>query len=151
MNINEFEFISYKIDEIELKLDNKIQNLLSDSASNSYIINFSLLFRNALRIEQENKFLYLSGIGLVYTIKNTNNKIIGKGKIGLEGVFSSPIIDYDAQLYFVKDRIPAILFPYLRTALTTILSQAGIGSYTLPLINISALAHDADIKIIENQ
>ena len=28
MNMNEFEFISYKIDEIELKLDNKIQNLL---------------------------------------------------------------------------------------------------------------------------
>ena len=151
MNMNEFEFISYKIDEIELKLDNKIQNLLSDSVNNSYKINFSLLFRNALRIEQENKFLYLSGIGIVYTIKNSRNRIIGKGKLGLEGVFSSPIIDYDIQLYFVKDRIPAILFPYLRTALTTILSQAGIGSYTLPLINISALAHDADIKIIENQ
>jgi preprotein translocase subunit SecB len=49
-----------------------------------------------------------------------------------------------------KVQIPAILFPYLRSAVSTMMVNAGFGKIVLPLINIHQIAKDAadNIQIV---
>lgn len=46
-----------------------------------------------------------------------------------------------------KIQIPAILFPYLRSAVSAVMVNAGFGKIVLPLINIHQMAKDAVDKI----
>ncbi|GAB4437404.1 MAG: hypothetical protein OHK0011_20420 [Turneriella sp.] len=46
-----------------------------------------------------------------------------------------------------KVQIPAILFPYLRSAISAVMVNAGFGKIVLPLINIHQMAKDAVDKI----
>jgi preprotein translocase subunit SecB len=47
----------------------------------------------------------------------------------------------------VRLQIPALLFPYLRPGVTSLLANAGFPGVMFPLINVQALAADAGNKI----
>jgi preprotein translocase subunit SecB len=49
----------------------------------------------------------------------------------------------------VRINIPAILLPYLRAAITTIISQAGFGTIVFPLINIYEIAASHPVNILD--
>jgi preprotein translocase subunit SecB len=49
----------------------------------------------------------------------------------------------------VHVNIPAILLPYLRSAITTILSQAGFGTIVLPLINVHEVTRRKPVEILD--
>ena len=44
---------------------------------------------------------------------------------------------------------PTILFPYVRAVISQTLYNAGFAVPIMPLINVSAMAHDTKIKVIE--
>lgn len=54
----------------------------------------------------------------------------------------------------VKVQIPALLFPYVRGTITSVLANAGFGSVILPLINMNEVGKealkDAGIEIVED-
>ncbi len=76
-------------------------------------------------------------------------------ELGISGLFSveedklAPEVEQD----LVKVHAPAILFPYVRSTLTSLLSNAGFGSFILPLLNIQEMAKQApatlEIKIVD--
>lgn len=71
--------------------------------------------------------------------------------IGIAGLFSVEEGRFDKPIEenLIKNQIPAILFPYLRSAITSISAHAGIGTILLPLINIQELAKSANLSILE--
>jgi preprotein translocase subunit SecB len=58
-------------------------------------------------------------------------------------------MDPQREKNMVQINIPAILLPYLRSAITTILSQAGFGTIVLPLINIYEIAKQQTTEILD--
>lgn len=72
-------------------------------------------------------------------------------EIGIAGIFSveKERIDISIEEIIIKEQMPAILFPYLRSAIALILANAGFGPVLIPLINVPALAKESlkDIKI----
>lgn len=71
--------------------------------------------------------------------------------IGIAGLFSVEEGRFEKNIEenLVKNQIPAILFPYLRSAITSISAHAGIGTILLPLLNIQELAKNANLNITE--
>ena len=76
---------------------------------------------------------------------------IVKLSIGISGVFTVEEGRFDkaTEESLIKIQIPALLFPYLRSAITSILAHAGLGSVLFPLINIYELAKNANLIITE--
>ena len=76
---------------------------------------------------------------------------IVKLSIGISGVFTVEEGRFEKAIEesLVKIQIPALLFPYLRSAITSILAHAGLGSVLFPLINIQELAKNANLMITE--
>jgi len=78
-------------------------------------------------------------------------------KAGLEGVFQTKDKEQfstGVEQDLVKFQIPAILFPYLRAAVTGFFASAGLGSFVFPLVNVREMARqssrDLEIKVISS-
>lgn len=71
----------------------------------------------------------------------------------LKADYGSTYADEDlepAQLEsLVKLQIPAILFPYIRAAMTSFLANAGFPGVHLPLINVQRFAAGQDLQLEE--
>ena len=81
-----------------------------------------------------------------------NKTAILELKIGIAGLFAVEEEKFSKEVEdnLVKVQIPAILFPYVRATITSLLANAGFGATILPLFNIHEIAKQSpSIKIKE--
>lgn len=76
-------------------------------------------------------------------------------ELGVSGIFSveEGRLAKETEDELIKVQAPALLFPYIRSTLTSLLSNAGFGSFILPLLNIQEMAKQspatAEVKTVE--
>jgi preprotein translocase subunit SecB len=93
----------------------------------------------------------------VDTQDNTKKEVVPliKCEVSIVGMFSAEQgrFSKDIEDKLVKIQIPAILMPYVRATITSLLAHAGFGSVIFPLINIHEVARQAvaaaDIQLID--
>jgi preprotein translocase subunit SecB len=143
------QFISYKIDSINLKMVNDVEVLASNSLSRPYEINFNMGIRNPAKYLIKDIIHYVGGLEINLNILGNQKMQILQGTFGIAGLFRLKNIEQQEENNMVQINIPAILLPYLRSAITTILSQAGFGTIVLPLINIHEVAKQHPVEIFD--
>ena len=154
---SEFQFVRYKIDKINMQTTQKVANLPISSPSPDQI-EITIGIRDPQRLSDGK--IFVGGLNMVMDIyeRKTNDPELDKkemtilhGEFGIAGLFrvSEGSFSPDTIDKLVRFQIPAILMPFLRSAVTCFLSLSGYGSITLPLINVQALAleHQNDIQV----
>jgi preprotein translocase subunit SecB len=147
---SQFQFLSYKIDTIQMRMDNKIEILMNNNSISPENINFAIRLRNPGKYNINNVIHYLGGVDIKIDIVLSDKTNILTGEFGIMGVFKmveEPKKNDEERM--VKINMPAILMPYLRAAMTNILSSAGFGTVLFPLINMYELAEKSTIQIID--
>jgi preprotein translocase subunit SecB len=149
--IASFQFISYKIDTVNVQAAKNISTLSISSLLPPNQMNFEIGFRKTGKYLLNNAIHYVGGLNIKIQILDSNKARILSGDFGISGLFRflSDITDKSTEKNMVHINIPAILLPYLRSAITTILSQAGFGTIVLPLINIHEMARHKPVEIID--
>lgn len=157
--ISSFQFLNFKIDRFQFFLAEDLDLLLSSEHIPQDRWNFKIGIRRP-QFFTKNK-TYVGGLTLEMSLP--------REKAGDEKD-SEPLLSVSAEISgafrceeerfpkeveekMVKVHIPAILMPYLRSAITGFLAAAGYGGVVLPLINMHALIEsdmdDAEILIHE--
>lgn len=78
----------------------------------------------------------------------TENPEVLKLDLMITGLFGvDDRMDKELEQKLVKIQIPAILFPYLRSAVSSVLACSGFAAPVLPLVNIQALAGSAEAEL----
>ena len=149
----QFDFLSYKIDTIDFKIGNKLNVLLDVNPVKVEDVNLSIKIRNTEKFgSDDGAILYIGGLSTKVTITDseTENEVLN-AVFGISGVFA-PIgeVSSEAEEGFTKTNIPAILMPYLRATMTSVLSNAGFGTVLFPLINVYELANNSGCRIIDH-
>ena len=157
-----FKFESYKIDSINYVMTPDIGLLAFKGIFNEDLWNFSISIKHPLYLKKDKK--YIGGLKCNLSLMDPKKPKDDKANdtqegsllnidIGITGLFSveSGRFEKDVELNLVKLQIPAILLPYVRVAITSILANAGFGSVMLPLINLHQLPDETkkEIKIQE--
>ena len=147
----EFDFVSYKIDSISFKMRNEISYLLNTTSIKSEFINLSIKLRNTEKFIIDEKTTYIGGLITQVVIHNeADGNIMVEGQFGISGLFTTnDSVDKQAEETFAKINLPALLMPYLRATMTSILSNAGFGTMLFPLVNIYELAKAQNLSIID--
>ncbi len=155
-----FQFESYKIDKINLEMLHSLNLLEFKGNIDPELWEFKIGLRKPLYFENNKK--YIGGLDFCLKLlpkssqgdKEKNEPLLTI-EIGIAGIFAVKDKRFDSEIekQLVKVQIPAILFPYIRGALTSLLANAGFGSVVIPLINIHELANksfkDVEIDIIK--
>jgi hypothetical protein len=140
-----FQFISYKVDRFHFDARQDTAYLSQGHVFDPQDVKISLAFRQP--IFDKGNGIYLGGLEahLAYPSNREGDQESYQFELtaGLEGVFQtkdreqfSPEVEQD----LVKFQIPAILFPYLRAAITGFFASAGLGSFVFPLVNVREMA-----------
>ena len=147
----EFDFVSYKIDYVSFKMGNEISSLLNTSPIKPEFINLSIKIRNPEKFIIDEKTSYIGGlITQVIILNEADGNTMVEGQFGISGLFTSnDSVDKQAEETFAKINLPALLMPYLRATMTSILSNAGFGTMLFPLVNIYELAKAQNLSIID--
>jgi len=151
--IASFDFLSYKIDKIEMNMENNVRYLMNKNPVLPEDINLFIKLRNTEKyVFEDGLNHYIGGLNtLIELIDKETKSVMLKGEFGISGVFSTNNhIEKNAEENFAKINLPAILMPYLRATMTNILSGAGFGTILFPLINIIELAKNQDLPIIDH-
>lgn len=156
---SEYKFESYKIDSLELKTANTLEMLGFNGNIPTEQWETNITMRRPLYFKKE--AAYISGFDINLKVLGKNQKtqeafdLVGL-KAGISGLFK---IDGDRPLEeneknMVLIHFPALLFPYLRSALTGLIANSGLGTFIFPLINVHELIKDAagnlDIEVVGN-
>jgi hypothetical protein len=147
-----FDFVSYKIDRVELKLEPKIKFLLNNSYIRPENAKLGFKFKDTEKFNIDGKIHYVGGvIATITIIDEKNNETILSGEFGISGAFTPiGIMDKSSEENFALVNIPALLMPYLRAAITNTLSSAGLGTILFPLVNIYEMAKKTPSKLIDH-
>jgi preprotein translocase subunit SecB len=146
-----FDFVSYKIDKIEVSLEPKIKFLLNNSYVRPENAKMGFKFKDVEKFDINGKIHYIGGIIVTVTIiDEKSNETILSGEFGISGAFvPKGIMDKSAEENFARVNIPALLMPYLRAEITSTLANAGFGTILFPLLNIYEMAKNTKIKLID--
>jgi preprotein translocase subunit SecB len=149
--IASFQFISYKIDTVGVQVAKTVDTLLIHSLLPPNQMNFEIGFRKIAKYFLNNAIHYVGGLNIKIQILDSNRIQILSGDFGISGLFRflSDAMDKRIEENMVRVNIPAILLPYLRSAITTILSQAGFGTIVVPLINVHEAVREKPIEILD--
>lgn len=153
-----FQFISYKIDWFHFDARQDTAYLSQGHAFDPQNVQISLAFRQP--IFDKGNGVYLGGleVQLAYPSSREEEQETYQFELtaGLEGVFRTKDkgqFSFETEQDLVKYQIPAILFPYLRAAVTGFFASAGLGSFVFPLVNVWEMARqtnrNVEIKVIE--
>ena len=157
-----FKFESYKVDTVRFDIQ-RIFGLLEVTGNiDPNLWKLSINIREPLYFKTQKK--YLGGLDTSIFVMppeteiedKKNKEPLIKMDVGIAGIFSvveEERFEKKVEDTLVKIQIPAILFPYVRATMSSLLANAGFGSVMLPLININELAKqsfgDVEIKVIE--
>ncbi len=145
-----FKFETYKIDVLVFEIKRIIGLLGFAGYIDPNLWKLNITIREPLFSQGQKKYIGGIDTGLYLfppEIKTEDkNEALIKVDIGIVGVFSSVEeggFNKETIENLVKVQIPAILFPYVRSTITSLLANAGFGSVILPLINMQELAKQA--------
>jgi hypothetical protein len=163
--ISYFKFEGYKIDHIHYNIIPEVNFLLQNNSLTSNEWKINLGFKPPLFYKNLNK--YIGGLNLVIIYPKpkrpmvTNETEIDNNleitenvvelEIGITGIFSveeGTLTDENIE-NLVKIQIPTLLFPYVRSAISSIFSNSGFVPMIFPLINVQELAKNAKLTITE--
>jgi preprotein translocase subunit SecB len=147
-----FNFLSYKVDKVNMKLANKVGHLLNRAPIRPEFIEMSIRLRNTEKYLFGDNVHYVGGLETYIKIKNeATGDTMMEADFGISGIFNT-IDPGDAhnEENFAKINLPALLMPYLRATMTNILSTAGFGTVLFPLVNIYELAKKQDFQLIDH-
>ncbi len=154
-----FHFESYKIDSLHLEMKRTLGMLEFRGNIDPKTLRLDVSFREPLYMKSQKK--YLGGLVIKLTValpiqngqgdQPKEENIILKIDLSILGLFRAEQGQFDPKIEqnLVTLQIPAILFPYVRATLSSLLANAGLGSVILPLINIHEVAKKANLKIKE--
>lgn len=146
-----FQFLSYKIDTFHLEVTKDTRSLAHNAILDPSQVQMSLSIRSPIHIAADNT--YVGGMdiqfSLFYSADRAESNKLAEGKAGISGYFkvAGNALSKDAEENLVRLQIPALLLPYLRPAVTSLLLNAGFPGVVFPLINVHALAANAGNKI----
>ncbi|MCL2833128.1 MAG: protein-export chaperone SecB [Treponema sp.] len=148
----EFEFVSFKIDSISMKMGNEISSLINTNPIKQDCIKLAIKLRNTEKFIINDKVTLIGGLMTIIKITNdVNGSIILDGQFGISGIFvSKNTVDKSDEEKFAKFNLPALLMPYLRATMTNILSNAGFGTILFPLVNIYEAAKSQNLSLIDH-
>lgn len=151
-----FKFKSYKIDHLEFKMIHSIELLEFVGVIDPEFWEYSINIRRPIFMKSKN--IYIGGIDCTLSLfpKEYNEKEKKKENAlvylngGIAGSFGVGDKRFENKIEqnLVRKQIPAILFPYLRATISSLLANSGFGSINVPLINIHKLAEDS-LKDVE--
>lgn len=158
-----FQFKSYKVDKIkfyskpDLNILIRMNNIPLDEMNLAFAIRQPLFFSS--------EKIYVGGFDLLFQVSapgqtdepiaEPNENTLVRLEMGIAGVFKTEDdkLTPEQEDELVKVSIPAILLPYARAALTSLLANAGFGAVIFPLVNIYELAKeqlkDTTVKVLE--
>lgn len=144
-----FQMVSYKIDKLELSVKDENASLLQKNLFPTEQWAFGVALRAPQYAAKERAYFSGLEVRLIFGDRDHPEIELDAGICGLFRVIGDDFSP-EVENKIAKIQFPAILFPYLRAAITNILASAGFGSVVLPLININALAEDQlkDVEII---
>lgn len=159
-----FQFKSYKVDKINFYSKPDINVLIRMNNIPLDEMNLAFAIRQPLFFSSEK--IYVGGFDLLFhvstpdqkddaPISEPNEHTLVRLEMGIAGVFKieDDKLTPDQEDELVKVSIPAILLPYARAALTSLLANAGFGAVIFPLVNIYELAKeqmkDTTVKVLE--
>lgn len=134
-----------------MKMNPKIKYLLNNRPIILQNANFSIKLRNTEKFNVNGLIHYVGGLSTQITINDEESKEeVLSGEFGISGIFTADgDIEKSAEENFAKVNLPALLMPYIRAAMTNILSQAGFGTVLFPLINVYELAKKQNFQLID--
>ena len=157
-----FQFISYKIDRFKFDIKPYLGILESNKSVDENLWKIKIAIRQPIYFKSEKR--YVGGLDVLLELDSPNIEIKKNNKgsnkkekssplkleSGIAGAFAVDEGRFDKKIEesIVKHQFPAILYPYLRGAITTFLANAGFGSVIIPLINIYELAKKLDLNIM---
>lgn len=147
--IASFQFVSYKIDNITLRVLNDLGVLASGPAACLSEMKFNIVVRNPSKHIYNEAVHYVCGLGANIEITDKNDVQIVHGTFEISGLFRADNMDLEKEQNMVQLNTPAVLMPYLRSAITTVLAQSGFGSVILPLINIYDTMKQNPVKVLD--
>jgi preprotein translocase subunit SecB len=144
-----FQFLNYKIDFARYVTDRSVAFLDRKAPLEPEELQLGARIKNPTKLPNNE---YAGGLALNLNAPNEESEEPRfELEMGITGLFQVQGDDLDDELIdkLVKFQIPAILFPYLRSAMTGFLANAGFPSIFLPLINVNRLAEQSNLKIQE--
>lgn len=148
----QFNFISYKIDSINLKMKSEISYLLNTEPVKLENLRLSIKLRSTEKFNINGSIQYIGGLStkIIITDEKTKEEMLD-GTFGISGIFT-PVgsVNNIVEENFAKINIPALLMPYLRAVMTNVLSNTGFGTVLFPLINIYELAKNQNYPMIDH-
>lgn len=142
---------TYKIDHIEFNVEESLSILASNSHSDCSV-KFRFSFRDIYKYNQPDKTVYVNGLKVDLEIYSKEDafKALATGTFVITGLFSTTNeLEKDVEEKLLKFQAPAILFPYVRAAISFTITSAGFSTIIMPLVNVNAAAQSIDLKIIE--
>lgn len=138
--ISSLQFLSFKIDKLSLDVASTTHTLLKSYSSNDDW-SFAVGIRHPSYIEDER--MYIGGVDIKMIAGSKENPDV-RLHAGIAGIFKviGKDIPPDKEESVAKNQIPALLSPYLRAAITSVLASAGFSSVVLPLLNFNTLAKE---------
>jgi preprotein translocase subunit SecB len=161
-----FCFESYKIDTLKLTAAQNVELLSFKGAIPEDEWHVSISIRIPSFFKTKNAYVGGLHMSLMLLTQEGKAKLESGGEItdedrllfvegGIAGLFTVDKGKFDkgTEKGLVRIQIPALLLPYLRGTITSLLANAGYGTVILPLINIHALAEEqlqgTEIKVID--
>ncbi len=149
--VSNFKFISYKVDDFKFEMSKHLSLLgyVGNAQQDDWEINLSI--KQPTLFKKNNS--YIGGINCKISLLSDKKPILNL-ETSISGLFQSDNqLDADVQENLVKYQIPTILFPYLRSTITTFIANAGFGTFIFPLINVVELSKktlkDIQINLVE--
>jgi len=145
-----FQFVSYKIDTININLPKRISVVRNVAPLPADHIELQFAFRSPIRIRADKQ--YIGGLEIKMRAyersPHDEQSILLNGDFGIAGVFQVVgNISPETEERLVKYQIPSILFPHLRAAITFILSSIGFATIAFPLINVQSVVQNLKEEI----
>ena len=151
-----FQFLSYKIDTFHFDARQDASYLGHGHEFDPQKVHISFAFRQP--VFDTNTGMYMGGLEarIEHPAEQEGQDCLFQLNLGLEGLFQAveeSRFDPQTEKDLVRYQIPAILFPYLRSAVTSFFASAGLGSFVFPLVNVREMAKQAEqnleIQVIE--
>ncbi len=94
------------------------------------------------------RWLFSSGL-CNFSSEHVERNRIARGRAGISGYFKvvGESLAVDTEKNLVRIQIPAVLFPFLRSAISALTINAGFPGVIIPLTNVQEIAKQAGEKI----